>query len=308
MPPNPQQPLTVLTADQIIATTWPDPPWIIPGILTSGLVILAGKQKIGKSWWSLQVAQAVGSGGLVFGKQLQRRSVLYIALEDTPQRIKKRMILQKWPSGADVDFITIGNFSKQIGNLLQGGVKTLENQIKLRKYQIVFMDTLSRVIPCDQNDVKEMTKWLSPLQVLAHTYNLAICLIDHHNKQNRPDKDVVDDILGSTAKGAMADTIIGLYRERGKPGAKLRITGRDVEDQELSLNFDSNTGTWELAGTKPLTPFQSKLLATLRGNGPSTPTELEKILGVPRSTIYHQLAAFEQQGLVKKVGRKWEVI
>jgi hypothetical protein len=46
-------------------------------------------------------------------------------------------------------------------------------------------------------------------------------LIDHHRNSGGFNPDAIGDILGSTAKGAMADTVIGLYKERGKSGARL---------------------------------------------------------------------------------------
>jgi len=56
------------------------------------------------------------------------------------------------------------------------------------------------------------------------------------------DADAIADILGSTGKGAVADSARELYRERGKAGAKLSITGRDIEERTLALTMDHSTG------------------------------------------------------------------
>jgi len=60
--------------------------------------------------------------------------------------------------------------------------------------------------------------------------------------------DPVDDVLGSRAKSAVADCLLGLYREQGKHEAILSMTGRDVESRELALEWDSLTCCWHLLG------------------------------------------------------------
>jgi hypothetical protein len=50
------------SADELMATQFPEMVWLIPGILPEGLTFLGGKRKLGKSWLGLQVALAVGTG------------------------------------------------------------------------------------------------------------------------------------------------------------------------------------------------------------------------------------------------------
>ena len=47
---------------------------------------------------------------------------------------------------------------------------------------------------------------------------MAIRVVDHHCKPRGASPDRIDDILGSTGKGAVADCIAGLYRERATRG------------------------------------------------------------------------------------------
>jgi hypothetical protein len=103
-------------------------------------------------------------------------------------------------------------------------------------------------IPGDQQDVQIMNQSVAPLQETAHQVNCGIMLTDPTAKGLRLGPDVIADILGSTAKGAMADTVWSLYRERGKNGAKLSITGRDVEEQTLQLEFDKHCFAWRCLG------------------------------------------------------------
>jgi len=87
------------------------------------------------------------------------------------------------------------------------------------------------------------------------------------------DADAVADILGSTGKGAVADSALGLYRERGKAGAKLSITGRDIEERTLALTMHRSTGVRKLEGdadTLALTERRQELLDAIGEPGAAT--------------------------------------
>lgn len=307
--PDSSTPLAVLPADLILSTHWPEPVWAIPGLLPVGLTILAGAPKIGKSWLALQIAQAVASGGLIFDSRVELGPVLYLALEDPPRRLQERMLKQHWPLGLQADFLTIGSFLAQIGDLRNGGGERLARQIERRSYRLVAIDTFSRSIHGDQQDVREMTDWLTPLQEMAHAQNSAIILVDHHKKASGFDQDAIADILGSTAKGAMADTVIGLYRERGKAGAKLSLTGRDVEEKTFALVWDFPSSSWQLENANPgMTPQRVDLIEILASLGPARLSEIAEAAGRNRGNVYKQLAELEKLGRVAKSGQTWQLL
>jgi bifunctional DNA primase/polymerase-like protein/AAA domain-containing protein/primase-like protein len=79
--------------------------YVIPGYIAEGCSILAGKPKIGKSWFVLDAALAVagGNGGRAFGVQAEQGNVLYLALEDNERRLKSRIrkVLGPFEAGPD---------------------------------------------------------------------------------------------------------------------------------------------------------------------------------------------------------------
>ena len=86
---------------------------------------------------------------------------------------------------------------------------------------------------------------------------------------------MIADILGSTAKGAMADTALGLYRERNKAGAVLAVTGRDVEEKEIPVRMDWQSACWrKKSGKTENTAQQDDLLKILDQLGKAGSTEL----------------------------------
>jgi len=301
--------LGLRSADDILATNFPEPIWAVPGILPVGLSILAGAPKIGKSWLALQIAQSIAAGGIVFDHKVVAGPVLYLALEDPLRRLKERMNKQGWPAGLDAEFMAVGNFYDRVGDLRNGGAERIARQIERRGYRMVTIDTLSRAIFADQNDVRDVTSWLTPMQEIAHEKDCAIVLIDHHKKSKGFDPDVIADILGSTAKGAMSDTAIGLYKERGKPGAKIAITGRDIEEKVLTVKMDWETGCWQLdQSAKGVSTQQADILDALGNMGPSRIAELERATDINRGTIHKQLGTLEHRGLVQKDGNTWSVV
>lgn len=234
---------TTWSAADLLAAEFPELKWALPGIIPAGLTILAGRPKIGKSWLALQIAGAFGTGGRALGETVKRGKVLYLALEDSARRLKNRLEKQHTPSNADI------TFKLEWRLLAAGGINDLEKTIQENGYSLVVIDTLARLYGrAKQDDQGDMTALMGDLHHLATTLDICILAVEHHRKTNGFDDNPVDDILGATAKSAVVDAILGLYRERGKRGSVLKVTGRDLEERELSLEFDVLTGCWQCLG------------------------------------------------------------
>ncbi|MFZ5915525.1 MAG: AAA family ATPase [Chloroflexota bacterium] len=307
---SPDRPaMRLLSAGDILTTVWPEPVWAVPGLLPTGLGILAGRPKVGKSWLAMQLAQAVATGGHALGERIEPGAVLYLALEDSPQRLKDRLGRQAWPLNAMADFMPLGQFVDEVGDLRNGGGERLATQIERVGYRLVVIDTLSRSCYGDQNDVQAMTRALTPLQEMAHGRNCAILMVDHHRKGFGADPDAIGDILGSTAKGAMADTAWGLYRERGKGNARLQVTGRDIEERNLALTWDYLTGCWQLDGDADaleMTERRQEILDALMTLGRARMIDIAKSMGQDKSNTYRRLQDLVTVGLVlsERVGQE----
>jgi hypothetical protein len=272
--------------------------------LPAGLTILAGKPKVGKSWLALQLAQSVATGGKALDRDVTKGPILYLALEDPPRRLAERMKKQCWPTGTDADFMTIGDFADRVGDLRNGGGVTLAEQIEARGYRLVVLDTLSRSVSGDQSDVAEMTLALSPVQEAAHEHNCAVAMIDHHRKGFGTNPDAITDILGSTAKGALSDTVWGLYQERGKAGAELRIIGRDVIERTLALTFDGLTGCWQCEGDAQeleMTQRRQEIIDALEAMGRSSLADIVEFVEQPKSNTHSRLQDLANTGQVLRI-------
>ena len=80
-----------ITAGALLATPIPPVKWIIPGLLPAGLAIFADPSKAGKSWLTLWLCLQVAQGKPVWGREIEPRTVLYLSLEDTFNRLQDRL-------------------------------------------------------------------------------------------------------------------------------------------------------------------------------------------------------------------------
>jgi hypothetical protein len=230
------------TTGELLGTDFPESRWAVPDILPVGLTFLAGRPKLGKSWLALQLAVAVGTGGAVLGRSVTQGSVAYYALEDSARRLALRLKAQAAPAGADITFFTT---CRPFGD---GGFVDLEAELQCRDYRLCVIDTFSRAAGrADQSDPAAMTAMLGELQSLAMKQDTALLLIDHHRKSaGGLECNPVDDILSSTAKAAVADCAMGLYRD--KTGVVLKLIGRDMEERALALRWDALSSQWQCLG------------------------------------------------------------
>ena len=117
-----------------MATPYAPKDFIVAEFLPEGLTLLCGPSKIGKSWFVLQLCLCVSLGVRFMGFNTTKCDVLYLALEDTFQRVKDRIarLTDETPTNL--------RFAVQAGTL--GG--TLEEQLTLLGADNVKPNVLTR--------------------------------------------------------------------------------------------------------------------------------------------------------------------
>lgn len=290
------------------------PPAIVEELLYPGLAILGGPPKRGKSHLVLQLVQAVSTGGTFLGRQVAQGGCLYMALEDPAWRVAERMRAQGWTdASAKADFWTVGS-------LRAGGGEEVAQAIRQQAYRLVVVDTLSRALTGDQNKGQEMTAALTPVQEAAHAMQCAVLLIDHFNKLGTATAGVDDDgemegdpilnLAGSISKSGMADTVLGLYRQRGKRRSVLAVTGRDVEEQAIPIQFDWATRCWQPASEqeRTLSTARAEILQAVEDlSGEASYTEVVKAVGKDRGNVYKQLQDLVNMGYLTYSGKRYSL-
>ena len=76
----------------IMATAFEPIKWVVPGYISEGFLVLAGRQKLGKTWLAIDMALAVATGGAAIGSIIcEQGDVLYVDMENGPRRIQNRI-------------------------------------------------------------------------------------------------------------------------------------------------------------------------------------------------------------------------
>lgn len=228
--------LITVDAETLLSTPMSKTMFIVEGLIPQGVNILSGASKIGKSWLMLWLGLQVAQGGSVWGLPTQQCDVLYLCLEDTQKRIKDRLydLTDNPPRKFHLSVMCglIGNgFEEEIINFLSDFPKT----------KLVIIDTLQKV-----RDSKGST---GKAGMYGNDYDdISSIILVHHLRKLRDGDDPFNEVSGSTGIIGAADTNYVLKRKRSRNTATLLACGRDVEYQELTLQF--NNLVWELVERK----------------------------------------------------------
>jgi len=293
-----------ITADKLQKKNFPPLREVVPGFVPEGLSILAGKPKIGKSWMALDMCLAVATGDLVLGKRPEPGDVLYLALEDTDRRLKRRMekLLDGKPGSPRLMLAT--RWSK----LDKGGVADVAAWAgAVPEPRLVVLDTLAGVRPDRAN--RETTyesdyKALLELHQLANERAFAALTLHHTRKMDADDP--VDTVSGTLGIAGCVDTVLVL--SRSNKGTTLYLRGRDVEEGEHAVLFNKETCRWTVIGdaeTVHRSDTRMKIMSVLARVKPKAmgPNHIAEGTGISIKAVEQQLYGLINNGDVVKVGR-----
>ena len=222
--------------------------FIVDGILPTGVTLLCGTQKIGKSWWALKLCLCASRGVDFWRRKTLHCKALYCCLEDPKKRIRKRYEVlinaaEEFQGTAPSGWL---DFRFELPKLNEGLVEELESYVSTNpECKLIVIDTLLLITP-PMNDAPYANDYnnIIALKKFADRHEIAVVLIHHTRKLKA--KDPFQEILGTSGLNGAADTMMILSREeRGDSMGSLKYTGRDIEDEEISLEFSS--GDWRIA-------------------------------------------------------------
>lgn len=225
--------------------------YIVQDLIPIGLSIFCGASKVGKSWLMLDLCLKVSKGEDFWGYKTNQGDVLYLCLEDTFARIQNRLFKLTDTANDKLHFV---NEANKISN---GFLKQLEDFIiKVPTTKLIVIDTLQKIRNTSvdfsyANDYGD----ISILKKIADKYKLAIIVVHHIRKQG--DSDVFNKVSGTNGIMGSADATFILQKEsRSSSTAKLYVTGRDIEYQEITLRF--NDCKWELISIEKQEEIETK--------------------------------------------------
>ena len=263
---------------------------LIEGFLYPGTYIFAGAPKVGKSFAMAGITCHVSSGEPMWGYKVNRGTVLYLALEDTEERLQSRyssMYGKELPK--DLYFMVS---AKPID---QGLLEDLERFVsKHPDTKLIVIDTLQK-IRSKKSSYENDYDMVGTLKAFADRRNLCMLLVHHTRKQDSSDK--FNTISGSQGLNGAADGAYIMYKtDRQAQKASILMTGRDIPDKKLRVCRDCDTLEWQLEGEgddpeeDPKELIRTKIAEIVTANNGhwiGTATELALEIGpiAKRSTI-----------------------
>lgn len=232
-----------LSAAEILSTEYPAIEYVVPGIIPEGLTLLAASPKIGKSWMVLGIGLAAASGGKALGAiHVDKRPVLYLALEDGERRLKNRL---KKINATPEKSLT---FKTSLNGFAPGVVIGAFLERHAGEKPLIILDTLGKVRGIssgNDNYGRDYTQMSSLKDLVDDHPGSALVVVHHTNKAEH--QDFLAGISGTQGLAGAADTIAVIKRERGTGASALHVTSRDAAEGEYAVTMSD--GVWTLNGS-----------------------------------------------------------
>ena len=214
------------------------------------------------------------------GRKTTRAEVLYLALEDGPQRLHKRALrlADTAPEG-----LHLCHRAAPIG---QGLERQIEAQLAEHPHiRLVVLDTLQKVRRVNSIGMSYSSDYEDAGILKALADRNGICLLVIHHLRKMADDDPFNRLSGTNGLAGAADGTLILMRNKRQDGtATLYATGRDIEDVEEELEFS------DCRWSRAVPPEQLRLTLVVNA--------LKKLLaaGEFRGTATELAAQLEKQG------------
>jgi len=269
-----------VTMSELYENIYPSRPPIIDGLLYPGTYLFVGAPKVGKSFFMSQLAYHISMGFPMWGYDVRKSTVLYLALEDTYKRVQER--LYRMFGIESTEKLSISVHVKQLGDGLEEQLQKFMQEHP--DTNLIIIDTLQKIRESGGDKYSYAGDYdvVSKLKRFADNYNICLLLVHHTRKQSAEDK--FDMISGTNGLLGAADGAFLLQKEkRTGNNATLDIAGRDQQDQKLYLTRDTERLIWTLERAEtelwneppdPILEAISAMLATKNPEWSGSPTEL----------------------------------
>lgn len=317
---------TVLVEDAAIDTTdihIPEPIELVSSLIPEqAKTVIGGSSKTYKTWFATDLAVSIATGSHFLNLPTQQRTVLYVNLELKPPTFKRR--LQAIANAKQVSLPPNSLYELHLRGKLAGlqitdivgRILHIANKFNI---QVAILDPLFKLNTAgDENSAFIQTQLFNQLDRLVTTANLTLIFTDHFSKGSQAEKDPLDAIRGSSAKGGDVDCAI-ILRAHQEPNAfSVHIVHRElppVDPFVIRWSFPLMTPADELnpANMKqphqPGRPFSQpsfhQLLApiiTRTKNNPISFPEWAALTNTPITTLKRIAVQLIAKGFITSVG------
>lgn len=231
------------SARHLMRRCFPPVEYVVPGVIPEGLTLLTAAPKIGKSWMVLLIALMVATGGEIFDSvPVQKRPVLYLALEDGPRRLQDRLRTLGASEDGEPGLVFLTALQVSAPEAIRAFLDRHAGERPL-----IILDTLGKVrgVYTGNDAYQKDYGQMSALKELVDAHPGSSLIVVHHTKKAET-VDFLDSVSGTQGLAGAADSILVIRRERHTGEAVLHVTSRDAAEGEYAMTFTD--GVWSLDG------------------------------------------------------------
>ena len=322
-PPIAEDPWFSLVADaaDIVKEELPPVVEIVEGIVAeqSKLVIGSGSKSY-KTWLTLDMALSIAHGATFLERRTERRRVLYVNLELKPLTFKRRVQAIAQAKGIQVEpgwFKHLPLRGRMAGMTVDALVTRIIRFAQHFKAGVVVIDPVYKMnVEGEENSSLDQTLFFNQLDRITTEAGCTLILNDHFSKGNQSEKDPLDAIRGSSAKGGDVDAAMVLRKHEVEGCLRVDLVHRELPPVEpfcIGWEFPLMRLRPDLSpeAMKKLKPGRRKqvepkrLLAAILDTSPENPVSISawaRAAGIPRGTLTEYLSEMHAKGWIRTAG------
>ena len=275
--------LKVKSMTELYDTVYPPSKPVVEGLLYNGTYLFVGAPKVGKSFFMAQLGYHVSKGIPLWNYPVTQGAVLYLALEDTEERLQKRLARMFGVEDSENFYFAVE------AETLNTGLEEQLNQFidQHKDARLIIIDTLQKVkeIGGDKFSYADDYQNVTRLKAFSDKYGVCILLVHHTRKLDSSDS--FERISGTNGLLGAADGAFVMEKEKRTDNkATLEVAGRDQQDQKIYLQFDREHCLWKFVKNdvelwkKPPNPLLDAVAALIKNSKVWTgsATELSALL------------------------------
>lgn len=295
---------------------------IVEGIVAEfSKLSIVSSAKCFKTWLTINLALSVASGVEFLERGTNRRRVLYVNLELKPQTFTRRLQAIAKALGVTIDREWFSHLSLRgkLSGLTVAEIVTRIIQVAAEIHaQVIVVDPLFKLnVEGEENSSRDQTVFCNELDRLTTEAKCTAIFNDHSTKGNQSEKDPLDVIRGSSAKGGDLDAAMILRKHEVAECFSVDLVHRELAPVEpfvigweyplMRPRPDLNPGDMKQKGKagrrKSYDP--EELCAAIVENDISDPISISgwaKAAGLERTTLNGYLYGLRAKGWIATSG------
>jgi predicted transcriptional regulator len=294
---------------------------IVEGILPEAAKLsIVSSAKCFKTWTTIYMALAISHGIEFLGRATVRRRVLYVNLE-----LKTATFTRRWQAIAKALNITVDRswFShlplrgRLSGLTLREIVTRIIKVAKAKRASVIVVDPLFKLnIEGEENSSRDQTVFCNELDRLTTEGQCTAVFNDHSGKGNQGEKEPLDVIRGSSAKGGDLDAAMVLRKHLVAECFRVDLVHRElppVEPFVIFWDYPLMRLRPDLSAEDVKKPTQGRkkahdpemlcsAIADTTMDNPISVNAWAKAAGINRTTLNDYLQELRKKGWIMTVG------